>query len=129
MSTAITPFRIDIPDEADRRPQGAAGDDPLAARRRPSDLSYGQPVHFVRELADQWLNDYDWRKHEAELNRYPQFTTEIDGQTIHFIHVKSKRQDAFPLILTHGWPSTFYEFFKVIEPLTNPPEGEQAFDS
>lgn len=127
MSTAITPFTIDIPEEAiaDLKERLAM------TRWRTSvteDWSYGQPVHFITELAGQWLNHYDWRKHEQELNRYPQFLTEIDGQTIHFIHVKSKRPDAFPLILTHGWPSSIYEFFKVIEPLTNPPEGEQAFD-
>src|SRR5688572_13185236 len=124
MST-IAPFRIDIPDEAI-----ADLKERLAMTRWPNALSddfdYGQRVGFIRELADQWLNHYDWRKHEAELNRYPQFTTEIDGQRIHFIHVESKRADAFPLILTHGWPSTFTEYLDLIALLT---EGEgQAFD-
>ena len=115
----FTPFKIAITD---------AQIDDLKARlegtRWPAatttDWSHGQPGPFIRELADQWRTGYDWRKHEAELNAYPQFLTEIDGQTIHFLHVKSKEPGAFPLILTHGWPSTIYEFIDVIEPLTNP---------
>jgi len=115
----FTPFTIAIPD--------AAIDD-LKARlegtRWPAatttDWSHGQPVPFIRELATQWLKTYDWRAHEAKLNAYPQFLTEIDGQTIHFLHVKSKEPGAFPLILTHGWPSTIYEFIDVIGPLTDP---------
>ena len=115
----FTPFTIAIPD--------AAIDD-LKARlegtRWPAatttDWSHGQPVPFIRELATQWLRTYDWRAHEAKLNAYPQFLTEIDGQTIHFLHVKSKEPGAFPLILTHGWPSTIYEFIDVIGPLTDP---------
>jgi pimeloyl-ACP methyl ester carboxylesterase len=89
-------------------------------------------VHFIKELAEQWLNRYDWRRHEAELNRYPQFRTEIDGQTIHFLHVRSKEPNAFPVILTHGWPSSVLEFFKVIGPLSDPRahglDPELAFD-
>jgi len=124
--TAITPFRIAISDEAiaDLRER-------LEMTRWPSQVApgwdRGQPVAFVRELADEWLK-FDWRKAEAELNRYPQFTTEIDGQTIHFVHVKSQHANALPLIVTHGWPSTFTEYFKLIEPLTNPTDGRQAFD-
>lgn len=115
----FTPFTIAIPD--------AAIDD-LKARlegtRWPAatttDWSHGQPVPFIRELADRWRKGYDWRAHEAELNAHPQFLTEIDGQTIHFLHVKSKEPGAFPLILTHGWPSSVYEFIDVIGPLTDP---------
>src|SRR3569833_2790695 len=115
----FTPFTIDIPD--------AAIDD-LKARlegtRWPAatttDWRRGQPVPFIRELAGQWLRSYDWRAHEAELNAYPKFLVEIDDQTIHFLHVKSKEPGAFPLILTHGWPSTVYEFIDVIGPLTDP---------
>jgi len=118
MSTEITPFSIAIPDAeiADLKER-------LTMTRWPaettSDWSHGQPVGFIRELAGQWLK-FDWRKAEAELNRHPQFLTEIDGQTIHFVHVKSKEKNAFPLILTHGWPSTFYEYYGVIEMLTDP---------
>ncbi|MEF2127934.1 epoxide hydrolase N-terminal domain-containing protein, partial [Pseudomonas aeruginosa] len=84
------------------------------------DWSRGQPVAFVQELAEQWLNSYDWREHEAELNRHPQFLTEIDGQVIHFLHVRSPEPDALPLVLTHGWPSTVAEFLDVIGPLSDP---------
>jgi len=115
----FTPFTIAISD--------AAIDD-LKARlegtRWPAatstDWSRGQPVPFINELASRWLKTYDWRAHEAKLNAWPQFTTVIDGQTIHFLHVKSKEPNAFPLILTHGWPSTIYEFIDVIGPLTDP---------
>ncbi|WP_457445693.1 epoxide hydrolase family protein [Roseateles sp. P5_E4] len=119
MSTTIRPFRIDIPQ---------AQIDDLKQRLRQTrwpqttvqDWSRGQPTGFVRELAEQWLDGYDWRPHEAELNRHPQFLTEIDGQTIHFLHVRSPEPHALPLILTHGWPSTVAEFLDVIGPLSNP---------
>src|SRR6266540_3210849 len=128
MSTQITPFRIDIP-------QSALDDlaDRLARTRftdaAPDDDSgtYGVPVSRVRRLVDYWRDEYDWRAWEARLNANPQFTTEIDGQTIHFLHVKSDRPDALPLIVTHGWPGTVVEFLDVIEPLTNPEDGGQAF--
>src|ERR1700760_166619 len=113
MTDTITPFTIAIPDAAlaDLRER-------LAMTRWPAetttDWSHGQPVHFIRELAEAW-EKFDWRAAEALLNRYPQFLTEIDGQTIHFLHIKSPQAHAFPLILTHGWPSTFFEYFDVIE--------------
>jgi len=116
--TAITPFSIAIPDS-----QIADLKERLEMTRWPAEISTdwsrGQPIGFVRELAEQWAR-LDWRKAEAALNRYPQFLTEIDGQTIHFVHVKSKEENAFPVILTHGWPSTFYEYFAVIDMLTDP---------
>ncbi|MEV0249397.1 epoxide hydrolase family protein [Nocardia sp. NPDC050712] len=118
MTFTITPFRIAI-DQADL-------DDLQArlARTRWADQipgsgdAYGVSVDRVRHLADYWRDGFDWRKVEEQLNAYPQFTTEIDGQNIHFLHVKSQRADSFPLILTHGWPGTFVEFLGVIEPLT-----------
>jgi len=115
----FTPFTIAIPDAAidDLKARLEGTRWPAATT---SDWSHGQPVPFIRELATQWLRTYDWRAHEAKLNAYPQFLTEIDGQTIHFLHVKSKEPGAFPLILTHGWPSTIYEFIDVIGPLTDP---------
>lgn len=124
---SITPFTIDIAQEQidDLKERLTMTRWPAAVTE---DWSHGQPVHFVKALADQWLNAFDWRKHEAALNRYPQFVTEIDGQTIHFFHIKSKQPDSFPLILTHGWPSSFVEFLDVIEPLTNPEDGGLAFD-
>ncbi|ATO15564.1 epoxide hydrolase [Micromonospora sp. WMMA2032] len=114
----IKPFRVDIPqrdldDLADR----------LARTRWPDELpdagaDYGIPLARVRELAEHWRTGYDWRAHEAELNRYPQFTTEIDGQNVHFLHVRSADPDALPLILTHGWPGSVVEFLDVIGPLS-----------
>ena len=126
MSTDITPFRIEIGDEAvaDLRER-------LAMTRFPQqvcdDWDRGQPVAFIRELAEQWREHFDWREAEARLNRQPQFLTEIDGQIIHFVHVRSARPDAVPLILTHGWPATFTEYFALIEPLTNPADGGPAY--
>ncbi|MQY08106.1 epoxide hydrolase family protein [Actinomadura macrotermitis] len=118
--TTITPFRIDIPqaDLDDLR-------DRLARTRWPDELpgagwSYGVPVSYARELAEYWRTGYDWRRHEAALNEHPQFSTEIDGQNIHFLHVRSPEPDALPLILTHGWPGSVAEFMKVIGPLTDP---------
>jgi pimeloyl-ACP methyl ester carboxylesterase len=78
------------------------------------------PSSYARELAEYWRTGYDWREHEAALNEYPQFTTEIDGQNIHFLHVRSPEPDALPLVVTHGWPGSIAEFMKVIGPLTDP---------
>jgi pimeloyl-ACP methyl ester carboxylesterase len=127
----MTPFTIAVADE-----QIADLEQRLAMTRWPETFNdgwqRGQPVPFIKELADQWLNAYDWRKHEAELNRYPHFLTEIDGQTIHFMHVKSPEPNAMPLLLTHGWPSSFAEFLPMVGPLTDPRahglDAEVAFD-
>ena len=93
------------------------------------DWSQGIPLAYTRELAGYWANEYDWRPREAALNRFDQFITEIDGLDIHFIHQRSPHEDAFPLVITHGWPGSIVEFHKVIEPLTNPTSGraEDAF--
>ena len=94
------------------------------------DWSQGIPLDYTRELADYWANEYDWRSREAALNRFDQFTTEIDGLDIHFIHQRSPHEDAFPLVITHGWPGSIVEFHKVIEPLTNPTaHGGRAEDA
>lgn len=130
MSTAIEPFTIDIPqadlDDLKRR---------LAQTRWPSEVpgvgwSRGVPLDYLKDLATYWGNAYDWRKHEAELNELPQFVTSIDGQNVHFIHVRSSNPDALPLILTHGWPGSFIEFLDVIGPLTEPQKhGGNASDA
>ena len=116
----IRPFRIDVPDDdlADLRRR-------LSATRWPEaecvdDWSQGMPLAYARELATYWADVYDWRAREAALNRFDQFITEIDGLDIHFIHQRSPHADAFPLIITHGWPGSVAEFQKVIEPLTDP---------
>ncbi|WP_336215206.1 epoxide hydrolase family protein [Nonomuraea sp. LPB2021202275-12-8] len=116
----IRPFRIDIPqaDLDDLRER-------LARTRWPDELdgagwSYGVPVSYAEQLAAYWRDGYDWRAHEAALNEFPQFTTEIDGQNIHFLHVRSPEPDALPLLVTHGWPGSVVEFMNVIGPLTDP---------
>lgn len=117
--SSIEPFRIHIPEDAITDLKSR-----LARTRWPAgtttDHSRGQPVAFIQELCEQWLHRFDWRKHEAELNAFPQFTTEIDGQRIHFLHVRSKVPGAFPLVLSHGWPGTILEFLDLIGPLTDP---------
>jgi epoxide hydrolase len=80
----------------------------------------GVPTPALKELVEYWADGYDWRAHEMRMNSFPQFLTEIDGTTVHFLHVRSPEPDAFPLILTHGWPGTFAEFLDVIGPLTDP---------
>ncbi len=115
----LSPFKIQIP-------QNQVGDlkRRLGQTRWPSvicdDWSRGQPVSFIKELAQYWLTEFDWRKHEKQLNSYPQFMTEIEGQPIHFLHIKSPEAKAFPLILTHGWPSSVAEFLSIIGPLSDP---------
>ena len=80
----------------------------------------GVPVDYLRKLANYWAGEFDWRAQEAELNAYPQFRTEIDGQTVHFLHVESPERHARPLILLHGWPGSVVEFLDIIGPLSNP---------
>ena len=87
----------------------------------------GMPQDRMRELVEYWATKYDWRAHEARLNAFPQFRTTIDGQPIHFLHVRSPRPDALPLILTHGWPGSVVEFLDVIGPLTDPGADGPAF--
>lgn len=93
------------------------------------DWSQGMPLGYTRELAEYWAQGYDWRSREAALNRFDQYVAEIDGLDIHFIHQRSRHADAFPLLITHGWPGSIVEFHKVIDPLVNPPTGraEDAF--
>ena len=116
----IEEFRIDIPqaDLDDLR-------DRLGRTRWPDQLpgvgwDYGIALDDVRELAEYWRTEYDWRVHERRLNSFPQFTTEIDGQVVHFLHVRSAAPGAMPLIMTHGWPGSVVEFMEIIGPLTDP---------
>jgi pimeloyl-ACP methyl ester carboxylesterase len=116
----IRPFKIEIP-------QAQLDDlrERLARTRWPAELpgggwTRGAPPAYVEELAEYWRTTYDWREHEARLNEHPQFTTSIDGQRIHFLHVRSPEPDALPLIATHGWPGSIVEFLDVIGPLTDP---------
>ncbi|MGW4525726.1 TIGR03086 family metal-binding protein [Amycolatopsis sp. NPDC004378] len=117
----VRPFRAEIPQ--------SALDDLQARLRRalwPDDLpaEYGVTNERVRALAEYWLEKFDWRAVEARLNAHPQFVTEIDGETIHFLHVRSSRADATPLVLTHGWPGSVVEYLDVIGPLTEPQSAD-----
>ena len=119
-SAQITPFRIEIP-QRDLDDLAAR----LAATRWPGEVAgagtgYGMPLEVVRRLAGYWRTGYDWRAHEARLNEIPQFTTTIDGQNIHFLHVRSAEPAALPLLLLHGWPGSVLEFLAMIGPLTDP---------
>lgn len=117
---AIVPYKIRVPDEVLRDLQ-----ERLARTRFPDALNnggwdYGTDLDYMKALAAYWRNGYDWRAQERKLNELEQFTTAIDGLTIHFIHQRSKEPNAMPLALTHGWPGSMYEFTKVIGPLTDP---------
>jgi pimeloyl-ACP methyl ester carboxylesterase len=117
---AIRPFRAEIPEAAlaDLRRRIAVTRFP--EKETVADHSQGVPLATVEKLARHWAANYDWRKVEARLNAHPQFITEIDGLDIHFIHARSKHDDALPLIVTHGWPGSIVEQLKIIGPLTNP---------
>jgi epoxide hydrolase len=137
----IRPFRVEVPqadldDLADRLARtrwanelppdtGAPQQGPV-----PPGWAYGVPVSYVRDLVDHWQHTYDWRTWEARLNQFPQFTTTIDQQRIHFLHVRSPEPGALPLILSHGWPNTVLEYLDLVGPLTDPRgHGGQAADA
>jgi pimeloyl-ACP methyl ester carboxylesterase len=129
-SALVRPFTVSIPDseidDLKRRLARTRWPDPETV----DDWSQGVRVANARSLIDHWRHGYDWRRFESELNRFPQFLTEIDGLDIHFIHVRSGNPDALPLILTHGWPGSIVEFLKLIGPLTDPVSfGGDAADS
>jgi pimeloyl-ACP methyl ester carboxylesterase len=128
--SAIRLFSINVPEEAllDLRRRIAATQWP--ERETVPDQSQGVQLETMRELARYWATDYDWRKCEARLKAQPQFSTEIDGLDIHFIHVRSKHENALPLIVTHGWPGSIIEQLKIIDPLANPTaHGASASDA
>src|SRR5690349_14853586 len=129
-ATAIRPFHVDIADAAlndlKRR---------LAAVRWPSkelvgDRTQGVQLATIQALVSYWASEHDWRRCEAKLNALPQFKTEIDGLDIHFIHVRSRHENALPLIITHGWPGSVIEMLGVVDPLTDPTaHGGSAADA
>src|SRR4051794_25246140 len=131
-ATEIRTFHVDVPDEdlADLRRR-------VLATRWPSkelvaDRSQGVQLATMQALARYWTTEYDWRKAEAKLNALPQFTTEIDGAKIHFIHVRSPHENALPLLMTHGWPGSVIEMLEVIDFLADPTahggSADEAFD-
>jgi pimeloyl-ACP methyl ester carboxylesterase len=126
----VKPFRVAVDDTVLRDLK-----DRLARTRFPDQIAgtgweHGVDLAYMKDLVAYWKDKYDWRAHEKKLNDLPQFTTEIDGLSIHFIHVKSKVPNALPLVLVHGWPGSVYEFHKVIGPLTDPvAHGGKAEDA
>jgi len=131
-ATAIRPFRIEVPEEqlADLRRRIAATRWPT--RELVGDRSQGVQLATITALARFWETEHDWRACEARLNALPQFTTEIDGVDIHFIHVRSPHEHAMPLVMTHGWPGSVVELLEVVAPLTDPTahggRPDDAFD-
>jgi pimeloyl-ACP methyl ester carboxylesterase len=129
-TTAIRPFQVNVPEadltELRRRIKATVWPD----RETVTDATQGVQLATIQALARYWATDYDWRKVEARLNALPNFITEIDGLDIHFIHVRSKHENALPLIVTHGWPGSVIEQLKIVEPLTNPTaHGGRASDA
>jgi pimeloyl-ACP methyl ester carboxylesterase len=129
-TTAVRPFLVEVPDAelAELRRRIAATKWP--ERETVTDASQGVQLATMQALARYWATEYDWRACEAKLKAVPQFITEIDGLDIHFIHVRSKHENALPLIVTHGWPGSIVEQMKIIDPLTNPTaHGASAADA
>jgi pimeloyl-ACP methyl ester carboxylesterase len=128
----IRPFQVNVPDEdlVDLRRRVSSARWP--SKELVADSSQGVQLATLEELARYWANEYDWRRCEAKLNALPQFTTEIDGLDVHFIHVKSSHETALPLIITHGWPGSVVEMLEVVGPLTDPTayggDAADAFD-
>jgi len=125
----ITPFSIAIPEaevqDLIARVRNTRWPDDVA-----TDWSRGTPASYARTLASYWADDFDWRAQEAQLNAFPQFTTQVDGQTIHFVHVRSAEPDATPLLILHGYPSSFVESIRMIGPLVDPvAHGGRAEDA
>jgi pimeloyl-ACP methyl ester carboxylesterase len=128
--TEVRPFRVEIPqaqlDDLHDRLAGTRWPDPLAG----VGWERGVPLDYLKDLADYWQKGFDWRRQEAALNAFPQFTTTIDGQRIHFLHVRSAEPDALPLVVTHGYPSSVVELIDMIGPLTDPTaHGGEATDA
>ena len=126
----IRPFHLNVPEEELTELRRRINATRWPERELVTDISQGVQLATIQKLARYWATDYDWRKVEAKLKALPQFMTEIDGLDIHFIHVRSKHENALPLIVTHGWPGSIIEQMKIIDPLTNPTaHGASASDA
>jgi pimeloyl-ACP methyl ester carboxylesterase len=130
--TEIRPFQVDMPEEAIADLRRRIGAMRWPGQELVEDRSQGVQLATLQALARYWATDYDWRRCEKRLNALPQFTTEIDGTRIHFIHVRSRHENALPLIMTHGWPGSVVELLESVGPLTDPTahggSAEDAFD-
>src|SRR5690242_11710778 len=118
--TEIRPFQVDMPEEAIADLRRRIGAMRWPSQELVADRSQGVQLATLQALARYWTTDYDWRRVEGRLNALPQFTTEIDGVDIHFIHVRSRHENALPLVMTHGWPGSVVELLDTIGPLTDP---------
>ena len=127
---AIRPFHVNVPEAELTELRRRINATKWPERETVTDATQGVQLATIQALARYWATEYDWRKIEAKLNALPQFITEIDGLDIHFIHVRSKHENALPLIVTHGWPGSIIEQMKIIDPLTNPTaHGGKAADA
>jgi Epoxide hydrolase N terminus len=127
---AIRPFHINVPEEKLTELRRRINATNWPDRETVTDQSQGVQLATIQKLAQYWSTEYDWRKCEAKLKVLPNFITEIDGLDIHFVHVRSKHDNALPLIVTHGWPGSVIEQLKIIDPLTNPTaHGASASDA
>jgi pimeloyl-ACP methyl ester carboxylesterase len=117
---SIRPFHVNVPEAELTDLRQRLAQTRLPDKETVTDYSQGVPLKTVQQVLSHWQSDYDWRKVEARLNAVPNFITEIDGLDIHFIHARSKHENALPIIVTHGWPGSIVEQLKIIEPLTNP---------
>ena len=126
----VQPYEIHVPDDTLRDLR-----DRLRRTRWPDEIQdagwdYGSNLAYVRELCDHWANDFDWREQEARINQLPHYRADVEGLGIHFIHVRGTGPDAIPIVITHGWPSTFVEMLKIIPLLSDPAShGADAADS
>src|SRR4029450_3345180 len=118
--TAIRPFQVNVPEDELTELRRRITATRFPEKETVTDFSQGVPLATTQELARYWANEYDWRKCETRLNAVPNFITEIDGLDIHFIHVRSKHEDALPIVVCHGWPGSIVEQLKLIGRLTNP---------
>ena len=127
---AVRPFQVNVPEAELTELRRRINATRWPERETVTDATQGVQLAFMQALARYWATEYDWRKCETRLNALPQFITEIDGLDIHFIHVRSRHEDAMPLIVTHGWPGSPIEQLKIIDPLTNPTaHGGSASDA
>jgi pimeloyl-ACP methyl ester carboxylesterase len=127
---AVHPFRIDVADDVLDDLRRRLGQTRWPEAELVDDWSQGAPLAWIQDMCTYWADGYEWRARESRLNRFDQFTSTIDGLDIHFVHQRSPRPDAKPLVITHGWPGSIVEFHKVIEPLANPTQhGGEASDA
>src|SRR5271168_2478302 len=127
---AIRPFQMNFPEAELAELRKRINATKWPERETVADASQGVQLTTIQALARYWATEYDWRKIEAKMNALPQFITEIDGLDIHFMHVRSKHENALPLVVTHGWPGSIIEQMKIIDPLTNPtPHAASASDA